>query len=97
VDDRERRTEAEAMLALGSVLGVAIALMVAAHATGTARAAELALGIIVGLAALLGLWWRARQRKPLHLNRHAPRSRLCNRRPRRHRWPSGSPDNPPYR
>jgi hypothetical protein len=62
MDDRERRTEAAAMLALGSVLGVAIALAVEAHAIGTARAAELAFGVIVGLAALLGLWWWTRPR-----------------------------------
>ena len=56
MDNPAGPTEAAAMLAMGRFIGVAIAVVVQAHARGAAVAAEQAVGVLVGMAVLLGRW-----------------------------------------
>jgi hypothetical protein len=62
VDDPEGPTQAEALLVTGGFIGVALALLVQAQRSGAALAAQQDVGIILGLAAVLGLWWWMRRR-----------------------------------
>jgi hypothetical protein len=61
VDDPDGPTETEAILVTGGFIGVAMALLIEAQASGTAEASQRAFGIIVGLALLLAGWWWMRR------------------------------------